>query len=118
MNYIIVLAQLDKSCAFVRMVTESQIAFHRICKSFQIKHISLILSEMVTGLFSILNTSYARSQKVFHANPSTGMAGVDFMHAGNPNALDAFRALMLLVGWQEGHLACKKMEGMVEMGIG
>jgi len=27
----------------------------------------------------------------------------------NPNALVAFSALMLLVGWQEGHPACKKM---------
>jgi len=26
----------------------------------------------------------------------------------NPNALVAFSALTLLVGWQEGHLACKK----------
>ena len=27
----------------------------------------------------------------------------------NPNALVAFSALTLLVGWQEGHPACKKM---------
>jgi len=26
-------------------------------------------------------------------------------------ALDAFSALMLLVGWQEGHPACKKLSG-------
>jgi len=25
---------------------------------------------------------------------------------------------MLLVGWQEGHLACKKYVGMVEVGTG
>ena len=25
----------------------------------------------------------------------------------------AFSALMLLVGWQEGHLACKKLSGEV-----
>jgi len=30
----------------------------------------------------------------------------------------AFSALMLLVGWQEGHLACKKIWGMVEVGAG
>jgi len=35
----------------------------------------------------------------------------------NPNALDAFSALTLLVGWQEGRPACKKW-GMVEVGIG
>jgi len=29
----------------------------------------------------------------------------------NPNALVAFSALMLLVGWQEGHPACKKWDG-------
>jgi len=29
----------------------------------------------------------------------------------NPNALVAFSALMLLVGRQEGHLACKKYGG-------
>jgi len=40
------------------------------------------------------------------------------MHAGNPNALVAFSALTLLVEWQEGHPACKKMEGMVEVGTG
>jgi len=27
-----------------------------------------------------------------------------------PSVLFAFSALMLLVGWQEGHLACKKTE--------
>ena len=26
---------------------------------------------------------------------------------------DAFSALMLLVGWQEGHLACRKLSGGV-----
>jgi len=31
------------------------------------------------------------------------------------NVLVAFSALTLLVGWQEGHLACKKW-GMVEVG--
>jgi len=36
----------------------------------------------------------------------------------NPNALVAFSALTLLVGWQEGHLACKKYGGMVEVGTG
>ena len=35
----------------------------------------------------------------------------------NPNALVAFSALTLLVGWQEGHPACKQW-GMVEMGTG
>ena len=30
----------------------------------------------------------------------------------------AFSALTLLVGRQEGHPACKKMEGMVEVGTG
>jgi len=30
----------------------------------------------------------------------------------------AFSALMLLVGRQEGHLACKKYGGMVEVGTG
>jgi len=29
----------------------------------------------------------------------------------NPNALVAFSALILLVGWQEGHPACKKYGG-------
>jgi len=52
------LLQLDKLCACVAVVTESQIAFHRICKSFEIKHTSLILSEMVHWIFSILNESY------------------------------------------------------------
>jgi len=33
----------------------------------------------------------------------------------NPNALVAFSALTLLVGWQEGHPSCKKF-GMVEVG--
>ena len=33
----------------------------------------------------------------------------------NPNALVPFSALTLLVGRQEGHLACKIM-GMVEVG--
>jgi len=32
--------------------------------------------------------------------------------------LVAFSALTLLVGRQEGHPACKKYEGMVEMGTG
>jgi len=32
------------------------------------------------------------------------------------NALVAFSALTLLVGRQEGHPACKKMRGMVEVG--
>jgi len=27
--------------------------------------------------------------------------------------LDAFSALMLMIGWQEGHLACKKLSGGV-----
>jgi len=31
--------------------------------------------------------------------------------------LQAFSALALLVGWQEGHLACKKW-GMVQVGSG
>ena len=35
----------------------------------------------------------------------------------NPNALVAFSALTLLVGWQEGHPACKN-GGMVEVGTG
>ena len=35
----------------------------------------------------------------------------------NPNALVSFSALTLLVGWQEGHPACKQW-GMVEVGIG
>jgi len=30
----------------------------------------------------------------------------------------AFSALMLLVGRQKGHLACKKYGGMVEVGTG
>jgi len=30
----------------------------------------------------------------------------------------AFSALMLLVGWQEGHPACKKYGEMVEVGTG
>jgi len=34
------------------------------------------------------------------------------------NVLVAFSALMLLVGRQEGHLACKKYGGMVEVGTG
>ena len=38
--------------------------------------------------------------------------------ASNPNALVAFSALTLLVGWQEGHSACKKYGGMVEVGTG
>jgi len=29
------------------------------------------------------------------------------------NYLNAFSALMLLVGWQEGHAACKKLSGGV-----
>jgi len=29
----------------------------------------------------------------------------------NPNAVVAFSALTLLVGWQEGHLACKNIGG-------
>jgi len=33
-------------------------------------------------------------------------------------ALVAFSALTLLVGRQEGHLACKKMGGMMEVGTG
>jgi len=33
------------------------------------------------------------------------------------NVLVAFSALTLLVGWQEGHPACKKW-GMVEVGTG
>jgi len=33
------------------------------------------------------------------------------------HALVAFIALTLLVGWQEGHLACKKLV-MVEVGTG
>jgi len=36
----------------------------------------------------------------------------------NPNALVAFSALTLLVGRQEGHPACKKYGGMVEVGTG
>jgi len=34
----------------------------------------------------------------------------------NPNALVALSALTLLVGRQEGHPACKKYGGMVEVG--
>jgi len=34
------------------------------------------------------------------------------------NALVAFSALTLLVGWQEGHPASKKIWGMVEVGTG
>jgi len=30
-----------------------------------------------------------------------------------PSVLNAFSALMLLVGHQEGHLACKKLSGSV-----
>jgi len=30
----------------------------------------------------------------------------------------AFSALILLVGWQKEHPACKKMGGMVEVGTG
>jgi len=30
----------------------------------------------------------------------------------------AFSALTLLAGWQEGHPACKKYGGMVEVGTG
>ena len=36
----------------------------------------------------------------------------------NPNALVALSALTLLVGRQEGHPACKKYGGMVEVGAG
>jgi len=36
----------------------------------------------------------------------------------NLNALVAFSALTLLVGRQEGHPACKKYGGMVEVGTG
>jgi len=36
----------------------------------------------------------------------------------NPNALVAFSASILLVGQQEGHPACKKYGGMVEVGTG
>jgi len=35
----------------------------------------------------------------------------------NPNVLVAFSALTLLVGWQEGHPACKKW-GLVVVGTG
>ena len=33
--------------------------------------------------------------------------------AANPNVLVAFSDLMLLIGWQEGHPACKKYGGML-----
>ena len=33
-------------------------------------------------------------------------------------ALIAFSALTLLLGWQEGHPACKKWGGKVEVGTG
>jgi len=33
--------------------------------------------------------------------------------AVGPSVLSAFSALMLLVGWHEGHLACKKLSGGV-----
>jgi len=36
----------------------------------------------------------------------------------NPNALVAFSALTLLVGWQEGHPDCKKYGRMEEVGTG
>jgi len=36
----------------------------------------------------------------------------------SPNALVAFSALTLLVGWQEGHPVCKKYGEMVEVGSG
>jgi len=35
------------------------------------------------------------------------------MNKNVPSVLVAFSALMLLVGWQEGHLACKKHSGGV-----
>jgi len=35
-----------------------------------------------------------------------------------PSVLYAFSALTLMVGRQEGHLACKKYGGMVEVGTG
>ena len=34
----------------------------------------------------------------------------------NPNALVAFSALTLFIGWQERHPACKKHGEMVEVG--
>jgi len=34
------------------------------------------------------------------------------------DVFSAFNALTLLVGWQEGHLPCKKMRGMVKVGTG
>ena len=33
------------------------------------------------------------------------------LHASNHCTISAFSALTLLVGWQEGHLACKKWDG-------
>jgi len=40
------------------------------------------------------------------------------MSSLNPNALLAFSAFKMLVGWQEGHPAYKKYGGMVEVGTG
>jgi len=34
-----------------------------------------------------------------------------------PSQLSAFSALMLLVGWKEGHLACKKLSGGMLAGM-
>jgi len=38
------------------------------------------------------------------------------MISENNCGLQIFGALALLVGWQEGHPACKKTWGMMEMG--
>jgi len=40
------------------------------------------------------------------------------VHANGGHFEHAFSALTLLVGQQEGHSACKKYGGMVEVGIG
>jgi len=40
------------------------------------------------------------------------------MSVGIQQLLVAFSALTLLVGWQEGHPACKKYGGTVKVGTG
>jgi len=50
-----------------------------------------------------------------HFVQKTSILGQKFLkfHANINNAISAFSDLMLLVGRQEGHLACKKLSGYV-----
>jgi len=64
---------------------------------------SCIIIYHVTSAICYDRQSDTTSNARYHCNAILSYIGIDF----------AFSALMLLVGWQEGHPACKKQSGEV-----